>query len=256
MQSRLLTCIIVALVLICATKAMTITPKNKNNIEFSHDIMKLVTGLLEVSLDGSIDAENSQNNKLGAFVKIAGKAFPIFESLGLTEEKLEFTEKYCYNYGYVSGCAGFTFEFYIGWYVTNGTAQDYQFLNVTYVPYVRGEGNLFGNAETWITKFSTNFGSRFVHIRVPISTQLNFASSVQFCYAANTFIYDPSLLFVFESTVKSCEADVADTVYDPSHLDYSCNYGSPIVVPIVNQTVVPVQFYQLLPRTCITFYSP
>ena len=256
MQSHLLTIALIVVFMVSATSSMTITAVNKNNLEFSHDIVELVSGLLEVSLEGNIDSEDYTNNKLGAFLKVAGQTFPILQSMGITEKSLQFSEQFWFDWGNLKGCAGFRFEFYIGWFVTNGTAQDYQFLNVTYVPYVRGEGNVYGNLESWALKFSTNLGSTFVNIKVPISTQLNFNNAVQYCYVGNAFIVDPSILFTFETTVKSWEADLADTIYDPSHLDYYCNYGSPILVPIFNRTNPPSQYFNLVTRTCINIYTP
>ena len=183
--------------------SMTITPVDKNNLEFSHEIMELASGLLGISLEGNIDSQDNQNNKLGAFLKIAGQTFPILQSIGVTEKSLQFTEQFCFNWENLKGCAGFRFEFYIGWFVTNGTARDYEYLNVTYVPYVRGEGNVFGNLESWALKFTTNLGSTFVNIKVPISTQLNFKNAVQYCYVGDCFIVDPSILMTFEASVKS-----------------------------------------------------
>lgn len=256
MQSNLLVILLVALCMVSAATGMTIVPKQGNGLQFSHEIVELFSGLLEVTLEGEIDSDNLDSNQLGAFIKVAGQTFPILESMGITKKSLQFTEEKCWNLGWVYGCAGFNFEFYIGWFVSNGTARDYEYLNVTYVPYVKGEGNLFANVETWPLKFETDFSSRFVNINIPISTQLNFKNNIEYCYDAGALIADPSLLFTFETTVKSCTADMADNIFHPGQFDYACSYGSPILVPIIDRTDVPVQFYNLLKRTCFTLYQP
>jgi len=255
MQSNLFKVVLVIVFTLSYVSAMQITPHNKNNVEFSHEIMQGLAGLIDITLEGKIDHDDMNSNKLGAFVNIAGRAFPILESMGITEKSLEFTEKSCYDLGWVSGCGGFTFEFYIGWHVTNGTAKDYEFLNVTYVPYVSGVGSIFASAETWVFKFQTNLGSRFVDIKVPISTQLNFAKDIEYCYDGNAEIYDPTALFTFEATVKSCRADMADNIYNPSRFDYDCAYGSPIILPLVNITNPDVLYYNLLTKNCITLLN-
>lgn len=203
MQSNLLIVTLAVLCLLAPASSMNIDVSNLNNIEFNHDVLKVLSGILDVTMEGSIDAENGKVNKLGAFLKFAEYAFPIVETFGVTEKKLEFTEKFTYDWGFVSGEYGFTFEFYIGWHVTNGTAKDYEFLNVTYVPYVRGEGSIFGNAESWSLKGDIHMKSDFVNIQSPISTQFNFKDDIQFCYDANAKIIDPSLNSQFTATVKS-----------------------------------------------------
>lgn len=40
----------------------------------------------------------------------------------------------------------------------------------------------------------------------------------------------------------------------PGYFDYECNFGSPITIPIYNYTDVPVEYYNLLSRTCVTLY--
>lgn len=257
MQSNLLCAFVIMLAIMAGTNAFEFTVKDINNVEFSQSAIEVVQGLIDITLKGKIDHENIANNKLGAFVEIAGKAFPILESFGLNEDKLEFTEKYCWDQGFVSGCTSFTFEFYIGWYVTNGTAKDYQYLNVTYVPYIRGEGSVSANAAAWMLQLSANGNSRFVNIETPISNQINFNSTVQYCYGAITKIIDPSFLFTVQTAVKSCEADMAQNIiYNPGTFQYACAFGSPIVIPVVNYTDTPVTYYSLVARTCITLYTP
>lgn len=202
-HSHLLACLVIIAALFSSGNCFKMVPKDQNNIEFSHDGIKLLAGLIDLTLEGKINPQDLERNTLGAVVKIFGHSFPILKSFGLTEKKLEFQEEKCFDLGFVTGCAGFKFEFYIGWVVANGTAEDYNYLNVTYVPFVRGEGGVYLSAETWILKFTSNADSKFVTIKVPISTQLNFHDDVQFCYDANSEIIDPSILATFETTVKS-----------------------------------------------------
>lgn len=254
MQSKLLVFVILFTTLMASVSAMEIRPKSKNEIQFSHELLEVLAGVIDVTLEGQFDLENLEANKLGAFLKIAGKTFPILESSGLTKNGLQFKEEYCWEWGFLTGCAGFTFEFYIGWYISDGTAEDYNFLNVTLVPFVQGEGSMYTNIETWPMKFSGDFASRFVNIDFPISNQLNFKDDVEFCYDANTEVIEPTLVLKFTGTVKSCRADMADNIYHPGQFDYKCDYGSPIVVPVINNTDVPIQYYNLLSRTCLTLY--
>lgn len=255
MQSNLLVAILVALCLATAAYGFELKSKSKNEVKFSHEILEVVAGILDISLQGTINTDDSEKNTLGAFVNIAGKTFPLFQSMGLTEKKLEFSEKSCWNWGWNQGCFGFQFEFYVGWEIVDGNAKDFQFLNVTYVPYVTGEGGLFVNSESWAIKLDGDLNSKFVNIRVPIGTQFNFANNLQFCYDANAYIIDPSLIMSFTSSVKSCQADMAENIIQET-FEYACSYGSPIEVVIVNNTNVPVTFYSLIGRQCITLYDP
>jgi hypothetical protein len=255
MQSNLVTFAAIFVLMFASTQAFQLTANSVNDIRFTHDIFKIIEGIADITFEGKLNTEDNESNKLGAFLNIAGKTFPIIESMGLTEQKLEFTEKWCYDYGFVTGCSGFTFEFFIGWYVTNGTAVDYESLNVTYVPYVRGEGEVFVDADTWAYQFDSDFSSRFVNIHAPISTQLNFNKDVEFCYDGNAIITDPGILVTFETKVKSCQADMADNVMHPTDFDYSCDFGSPIVIPILNYTDTAKTYYNIISRTCLTLHK-
>lgn len=255
MQSNLLVVLLIAVCFASFANSFELESKSKNEVKFSQEILQVVAGILDVTLEGTINTDDTDKNTLGAFVNIAGKAFPIFRSMGLTEEKLEFTEKSCWDWGWNSGCAGFQFEFYIGWEVVDGNARDFEFLNVTYVPYVLGSGGLFVNTESWAIKFDGDVGSKFVDIRVPIGTQFNFKNNLEFCYDANAYITDPSITITFTSTVKSCEADMAENII-AERWNYACSYGSPIEVVIVNSTDIPVSFTNLVRRNCITLYDP
>jgi hypothetical protein len=203
MQSHLFKITLVIVFVLGMVSSLQINPQSKNDVQFSHSLIETLAGIVDLTFEGEFDPENLQANHLGAFVRIADQIFPIFESMGLTEKHLEYSEKFCYDYGWLSGCTGFTFEFYIGWHVDNGTFKDFEYLNVTYVPYVRGVGTVFLTAETWALKFQTDLASRFVNIEVPISTQMNFYQAIQFCYDGNAEIYDPTVLFTFETSVKS-----------------------------------------------------
>ena len=254
MQSNLFTIAVIVVLVFSSAQTLKFTNVDQNSLEFTYQVFKVVEGLFDVTIEGTIERENLESNKLGAFVNIAGKTFPILQSMGLTEHKLEFTERFPYDLGWINGSYGFTFEFYIGWYVTNGSAQDYEYLNVSYVPYLRGEGSLFLDADTWAYEFDASFFSKYVNIKIPISTQLNFDKNVEFCYDGNANITDPTLLVTFDTKVKSCIADMALNIFERD-FRYECGFGSPILIPLYNRTDVPATFYNLITRTCITFYS-
>jgi len=60
------------------------------------------------------------------------------------------------------------------------------------------------------------------------------------------------VILTFTATVRSCEADMADNFKHPSTFDYTCSFGSPITVPVLNNTdTVEVSFYNLITRNCI-----
>lgn len=254
MQSNLLVVLLIALCFASFTYSFELESKSRNEVKFSQDILQVVAGILDVTLEGTINTDDTDKNTLGAFINIAGKAFPIFRSMGLTEEKLEFTEKSCWDWGWNSGCAGFVFEFFIGWEVVDGNAVDFEFLNVTYVPYVRGDGSLFTNTESWALKFDGDIGSKFVDIKVPVGTQINFKNNLEFCYDANSLITDPSIIITVTSTVKSCVADMADNIIRDRFI-YDCSYGSPIEIVVVNSTNLPVTFTNLVKKNCIVLYD-
>ena len=142
--------------------------------------MKVFGDIIGLSFDGKVDLDNMDKNKLAAVLNIAGTTFPLLETMGLTEASYKFVEKYCWSTGLIHGCAGVNFEFYLGWYIGDKTSVDFEFLNVTFVPYIRGEGNLFANLESWFTKFSGDFYSKFVNIESPFSTQTNFKKDIEF----------------------------------------------------------------------------
>ena len=255
MQSRLLVIATILLLSFSYSHSFEMTANSPNDLKFTQDIFQLIEGVAQITMEGKINSDDTEMNKLGAFLNIAGKSIPLLESMGLTEQKLEFIEKWCYNYAFFSGCTGFTFEFYVGWRVTNGTAQDYEYLNVTYVPYVRGDGQVYIDLDTWAYEFDGIFKSQFANIYAPISTQFNFAKDIEFCYDGNAVIQDPNLLVTFETKVKSCQADMADNIMHPSDFGYTCTLGSPIVIPIINATESHNTYYNILSRTCLTLHK-
>eukprot|EP00344_Euplotes_crassus_P004200 CAMPEP_0196994668 /NCGR_PEP_ID=MMETSP1380-20130617/927_1 /TAXON_ID=5936 /ORGANISM="Euplotes crassus, Strain CT5" /LENGTH=208 /DNA_ID=CAMNT_0042410105 /DNA_START=143 /DNA_END=769 /DNA_ORIENTATION=- len=204
-------------------------------------------------MTGKLDTQNFDVNSLEAVMNIADKSFPILKTMGLTERSFKFTEQYCWGQGLFSGCSGFEFEFFLGWRIGNKTTKDFEFFNITIIPYVRGEGRLFTNFESWFTKFSADFASRFINIQMPTSNQWNFKDNVEYCFDANSFVEDPLVLLTLEATVKSCEADMTHNFAHPGTFDYTCSYGSPLGLTLMNNTeTIDHQYVNLVPRKCIT----
>ena len=236
-------------VILAVWSAAAFAPRHEDGkIKFDMDIHQESPVGLFVS--GSIDPTMERNNKIQAFLKLAGQYIPVLEALSGKGNALE------YEYTYRFSVAGLTidiygyFQLYVGWRVTPGgqTATTYE---VTYTPFVYGVTRGRFNGTTWPAMGTVDTTINYVHAYAPIGVTLS--TNRQVCFGGKYTVLPVNLQTNMYAALLGCEDEIVDKIVNQQPINLRCNYTNPVNFTLLNVNYTNTYTGDLIKQTCFSF---
>jgi hypothetical protein len=216
-------------------------------IKFNYDLQESLP--FSIYVDGQLDPRNEENNKIQAFLRLAGKYIPILESLSGKNNELKWERDWNINFLGVSLNIHGYFQLIVGWRVNPGGYTQDRF-DVTYYPFVWGgtaastTGNatlVSGEARVWL---------RYAYAYAPISLQL--FSSGKVCFQGSYVVEPVHLKNHLYVALQECHDEIIDEVISGHFLPvWKCNAVAPVNVTAIDVNLTDEYKGDIIAQTCI-----
>ena len=204
-------------------------------------------------MKGHIDPKDETNNKIETFVKLASTYIPILESIKSENNNLQWTNTWTFSLGsFGSISIHGNFEIIVGWKVrvnSNDINMTSDHLNVAYIPFITGFTNAGVQGDTAPARGFYNATLWFARAYTVISLQIFNTGNV--CFEGTGFLWPVQLTSTLSSSLKACQTEILDEVFNGIPIVFGCNYTAPFVTPHLDLSFTQNFTKPLIGQTCV-----
>lgn len=204
-------------------------------------------------MKGHIDPKDETNNKIETFVKLASAYIPILESIKNENNNLQYIFTETISLGsFGSITLHGNFEIIVGWKVqvnSNDLNMTSDHLNVAYIPFITGFTNAGLQGDTYPARGYYNATLWFARAYTVISLQIFNTGNV--CFEGTGFLWPVQLTSAISSSLKACQAEILDEVFNGIPIVFGCNYTAPFVTPHLDISFTQNFTKPLIGQTCV-----
>lgn len=205
------------------------------------------------AMRGHIDPKDELNNKIQAFLKLAGQYIPILESMNSKTNNLSWTRRFTLSLGGLGSIViDGAFEVVVGWRVfvaSGGANSTSDHLDVTYQPFIHGYTGALVQGDTYLARGFYNATLNFVRAQAPISLKVYNTGKV--CFSGNGVLLPVQLGTTISASLKGCKAEILTDIIDSLPITLGCGFGPYLNLTHLNQTFTSATNFNVLNYACI-----
>jgi hypothetical protein len=217
-------------------------------IKFSMDAHK--DSPIGLFFSGSIDPRMETNNKIQAFLKLAGQYIPILEALQGLGNGLEYEYTWRISFAGISLDIYGYLQLYVGWRVTPGGSTTTSY-DVTYTPFAYGVTRGRFNGTTWPAMGTVDTTILYVDVSAPIGVTL--FTSRKICFGGKYIANPINLQTNLYAALLGCEDEIIDKIINQQPINLRCNYTNPVNFTLLSKNFTNTYSGDLIPQTCFSF---
>jgi len=234
--------------LVAACLATSMTPNDDGTIQF--EMAPQQDALFGIHMNGVLDPQSQQRNKINAFLKLANQYIPILETISDSDKGLTIEKNFNIQFAGVDLDVYFYFQFIIGWRVKPGASSE-NFYEVSYTPFYLGTTATRFNGTTFPVAGSVRALLQFAHGYMPISLTLYKEGRV--CFSARIVEEPIHLQSRLMGALNECRAEIIDEIINQEPIHLNCNFTAPVNMTVFDRNFTNYISYDIIGETCIGF---